>query len=340
MERARAVLLRGIEQGAMPGAVVCVRRRGETLWHEALGTTAGTTPTTLTTLYDLASITKPLASASSICSLVEHGELLLTAPVTHFLPEASTLKDATVHHLLTHTSGLPAWIACYKDEGSGLDAAVRAILKLSLRGAPGTHYEYSCLNYILLAKIIEAVTSTTLDKFATATIFAPLGLTDLTFHPDPARCAPTISQEGPNPQDILSGIVHDGNARAICAEGNSVAGNAGLFGTADAVARFGEAILHGGLFGAPTRQRWLTPQSTPPGHTLAFFCKPNPLTPTGELLSDEAVGHSGFTGTALVIDPESGCVIALLTNAVYLDNSKTEFLPMRRRFFNAVAGAL
>ncbi len=334
------LLLRGIEQGAMPGAVVCVRRRGETLWHEALGTTEGATSTTPTTLYDLASITKPLAMASSICALVERGELLLSAPVTGFLPEAELLKDATVHHLLTHTSGLPAWIACYKDEGSGLDAAVRAILKLSLRGAPGTHYEYSCLNYILLAKILETVTGTTLDKFVTENVFAPLGLIDLTFHPDPARCAPTISQEGSRSGEVLGGIVHDGNARAICAEGNSVAGNAGLFGTADAVARFGEAILHGGLFGLSTRQRWLTPQSTPPGHTLAFFCRPNLLTPTGELLSDEAVGHSGFTGTALVIAPESGCVISLLTNAVYLDNSKTEFLPMRRRFFNAIAGAL
>lgn len=325
----------------MPGAVVCVRQRGETLWHEALGTTDGSAPTTLTTLYDLASITKPVAMASSICTLVEHGELTLTTPLTDFIPTASHLKDATLRHLLTHTSGLPAWIACYQDEGSGLDAAVSAIGKLPLRGAPGTHYEYSCLNYILLAQVLETVTGTTVDHFAAEQVFAPLGLSEqLTYHPDPARSAPTISQEGPRSGETLAGVVHDGNARAICAEGRSVSGNAGLFGTAEAVARFGEAILHGGLFGSPTRQRWLLPQSTPPGHTLAFFCKPNGLTPTGDLLSDRAVGHSGFTGTVLVLDPESGCVVVLLTNTVYVDNSKTEFLPLRRRFMNALAGTL
>ena len=325
----------------MPGAVVCIRRRGETLWHEALGTTDGSTPTTVSTLYDLASVTKPVAMASSMTVLLEQGEVALNTPLTDVLPQADLLKDATVRHLLTHTSGLPAWIACYKDEGNGLEAAVRAILKLPLRGAPGTHYEYSCLNYILLAQVLEQLTGTTLDRFATQHVFAPLGLADaLTFHPDPTRCAPTISQEGPGSGETLAGIVHDGNARAIRSEGSSVAGNAGLFGTAEAVARFGEAILHGGLFGSPTRQRWLTPQSTPLGHTLAFFCRPNPLTPSGELLSDQAVGHSGFTGTALVLDPETGCVISLLTNAVYLDNRKAEFLPLRRRFMNAVAGDL
>ncbi len=335
------MLLRGIEQRAMPGAVVCVRRRGETLWHEALGMREGTTATASATLYDLASLTKPLAMASSMSVLLERGDVALNTPLASFLPEAPHLKEATVHHLLTHTSGLPAWIACYKGEGSGMEAAVRAISNLELRGAPGTHYEYSCLNYILLSHILEILTNTTLDQFAAEHVFAPLGLADtLTFHPDPTHCAPTISQEGPGSGETLAGIVHDGNARAIGSEGSSVAGNAGLFGTAEAVARFGEAILHGGLFGSPTRQRWLTPQSTPPGHTLAFFCQPNGLTPSGELLSDQAVGHSGFTGTALVLDPETGCVISLLTNAVYLDNSKAEFLPLRRRFMNAVAGDL
>ena len=231
------------------------------------------------------------------------------------------------------------WTACY-NEGMGLEEAVTAISKLTPRGAPGTHYEYSCLGYILLAKIVEKLTGVTLAAFATEQVFAPLGLTSLTFQPDPALCAPTIPQEGPNTGETLRGIVHDGNARAIRASGQSVAGNAGLFGTAADVARFGEAILQGGFLGSPTRRRWLTPQSTPPGHTLALFCKPNGYTPTGELLSDQAVGHSGFTGTVLTLDPQTNTVIVLLSNAVYLDNSKTQFLPLRRRFFNAVAGSL
>ena len=339
MKHARRLLAEGIAAGAMPGVVVCVRRHGQTLWHEALGTTDGTEPAHTHTLYDLASLTKPLATASSISVLVERGELLLSTKLSSLLPEVESLKDATVFHLLTHTSGLPAWAPCYTD-GNGLPNAVRAIAKLPLRGAPGTHYEYSCLGYILLSQILERVAGQTVPQFAAQNVFGPLGLHHFSFTPSAAQCAPTRPQEGSHVGETLRGLVHDGNARAIRAEGTSLAGNAGLFGTAEEVARFGEAILHGGFLGSPTRKRWLTGQSTPPGHTLALFCKPNDFTPTGELLSEAAVGHSGFTGTALTLDHETGCVIVLLSNAVYLDNSKTLFLPVRRRFMNAVAGSL
>lgn len=337
MKFALDLLLDAIEDGAMPGATVCIYHHGEVMAHEAFGTTDGHQATRCGILYDLASLTKPIATASTVTALVERGYLLLNAPVAEFVPGAPA--TITVRHLLTHTSGLPAWAPCYRN-GGGLDAAVAAILALDA-APPETKYEYSCLGYILLAQIVEVVVGATLDTAARRFVFDPLRLENLTFRPDPTiEVAPTRSQEGPEGKSLrLDGVVHDGNARAIEAVGTSVSGNAGLFGTAADVARFGEAIRTGGLFGAPTRARWLTNQASPAGHTLAFFCPPNPLTPAGELLPTTAVGHSGYTGTALLIDPAHELTVAVLTNAVFGDG-KDDWLTTRRRFFNAIAASL
>ena len=340
MNAVRDVLHRAIDAGAMPGAVAVVVHRGETLLHEAFGTLDGEAPAETGTLYDLASLTKPLATASALLKLVEGGEVTLAQPAAEALGiDEARLPGVTLCHLLTHTSGLPAWAACYAGGvQAGRDSAVEAILSLE-RAAPETVYAYSCLGYILLAKILKNLTGKPLEILARERVFAPLGLNSLTFAPDPARCAPTTAREGAEDGPTkLRGVVHDGNARAIRAGGHA-SGNAGLFGAAADVAGFGEAIRAGRLFGAPTRARPLSPQSTPPGHTLAFFCQPSPLVPQGELLSGATVGHSGFTGTLLTIDPAFDLTVVLLTNAVYGDG-KSEFLRWRRRFLNCVASFL
>lgn len=339
MNAPREVLRRAIDAGAMPGAVALVVHRGKTVLHEAFGTLDGETTTQRETLYDLASLTKPLATASSLLKLVESGEVTLSQPAAELLGiDEARLPGVALGHLLTHTSGLPAWTPCYAGGATGLDAAVEEILAQE-RAAPETVYAYSCLGYILLAKILKNLTGTPLDQLAHERVFTPLGLSSLTFAPDPPSCAPTTAREGSESEPTrLQGIVHDGNARAIRA-GGGVSGNAGLFGAAADVARFGEALRSGRFFGAPTRARLLTSQSTPPGHTFGFFCQPNPLVPQGELLSDATVGHSGFTGTLLTIDPAFDLTVVLLTNAVYGDG-KSEFLRWRRRFLNSVAGSL
>jgi CubicO group peptidase (beta-lactamase class C family) len=333
-----ALLERAIEAGAMPGAVVCTFRSGEPLFHKALGTLDGEEPAYPEALYDLASLTKPIATAATLLTLIEDGTLALATPLPELLgPRAGHLKDITLRHLLTHTSGLPAWTACYA-LGEGLESAVEAVLR-EPAAPPGTKYEYSCLGYILLAKILQTVTEKPLDALAAERVFSPLRLESLTFWPDPTRCAPTVAREGLEGEPtLLRGVVHDGNARAIRA-GGGVSGNAGLFGSALDVARFGEAIRTGLFFGDPTRRKILTPQSDPPGHTLMFFCPPNAYTPTGDLLSEKAVGHSGYTGTLLTIDPEHELTVALLTNAVY-GEGKGEFLRWRRKFLNTIAAAL
>ena len=339
---AQQVLENGIAAGAMPGATVCALHRGEIVLHAALGTLDGKTPTKTDTIYDLASLTKPMATGSSLLTLLEAGKLTLTAPVREFFgDEASHLETATIAHLLTHTSGLPAWTACYAN-GTGHEAAIHEILKLPTV-PPGTKYEYSCLGFILLHKIIEKVSGKPLDAYSREHIFAPLGLKDTGYRPaEPLRprIAPTISQEGPDRDAPLVGVCHDGNARGI----GGVSGNAGLFGTAHEVARFGDALRHAtatNLFGTPTRARIFENQIKPEvgAHTLLFFAQGNGYCPSGDLLSPRTVGHSGYTGTLLTIDPVHELTIALLTNAVYGDG-KASFLTVRRKFLNALAAAL
>jgi len=342
---ARALLLRAIEQGATPGATIHVRRGGRTLWREALGTTDGSTPTTPATRYDLASLTKPIATAATVAALAARADLLPSAPVSDLLGTAgAALGGITVRHLLTHTSGLPAWIPCHA-QGPGLPAAVRAIAAAP-RVAPGTRYEYSCLGYILLAAIVERIAGEPLDRAARRHVFEPFGWRSLGFRPGPAAdVAPTVAREGAEAAlpIALHGVVHDGNARSIEVGGESVSGNAGLFGSVDDVAGFGESLLGradgGAHWSDPVRAAFLRPWSDPPGHTFALFRAPNPLEPAGDLFPDTAVGHSGYTGTALLVVPEFDLVVAVLSNAVH-GEGKADWLAVRRHLMTAIAAAL
>jgi serine-type D-Ala-D-Ala carboxypeptidase len=283
-----------------------------------------------------------MATGASVLTLAEAGRLTLTATLAEFLPDApEPLRNATVKQFLTHTSGLPAWAACY-EAGEGLENAVAAILRQPA-AKPGTQYAYSCLGFILLHRIIEDVTGKSLDAFASESVFAPLGLSVTQYRPpaslsDPI--APTTPREGQDAGETLTGTVHDGNARAI----GGVSGNAGLFGTAFEVATFGESLRcrsERTPFGDPTLARIFASQIDPAvgAHTLLFFAQGNGFCPAGDLLSPRAIGHSGFTGTLLTIDPEYHLTVALLTNAVY-GNGKPVFLAYRRKFLNALAAAL
>jgi serine-type D-Ala-D-Ala carboxypeptidase len=345
--RAVDLLREAVDVGAMPGAVVRAYRYGQIFLDEAVGTLDGTRPARPDSIYDLASLTKPMATAASLLTLVEAGRVPLTAAVTDFLGDfaesgAGHLAPVTLRHLLTHTSGLPAWTACY-DVGPGQENAVRAILRVPATAPPGAKYEYSCLNFILLRTVIESVVGKPLDEYAREAVFAPLGLTETGYRPDESlreRIAPTVPKEGPNAGETLIGTVHDGNARGI----GGVSGNAGLFGTVADVARFGELLRcrsEATLFGAPTLTRILTNQIDPAvgAHTLFFFAQGNGFCPAGDLLSPRAVGHSGYTGTLLTLDPAHDLTVALLSNAVYGDG-KVNFLAYRRKFLNALASAL
>jgi len=347
LSRAIDVLKRGIDEGALPGGVVCAARRERVFVHRALGTIDGKKPVDPDTIYDLASITKPMATASSVLALAEQGKLALAATLGALLENVPKRQvDATVHQLLTHASGLPAHTNCF-ERGRGIDAAIETILAQPTQ-TRGSAYAYSCLGFILLGRIVELVSGLSLDGFARANIFDPLGLScDVTFTPDASlrpRIALTKSREkalpGESDENTLLGIVNDGNCRAI----GGVAGNAGLFGTAHDVLKFGEGILHRTpkLFGAPTTDRVLKNQLDPKigAHTLMFFAQGNGLCPAGDLLSPHAVGHSGFTGNVLTIDPQYDLTIVVLTNRVYSSGDAAPWLSARRRFLNALASAI
>lgn len=358
LARALDVLRAGMDEGALPGGVVCALRRGQVFLHQAFGTLDGARPATTDTLYDLASVTKPMATGASVLTLVEQGRLTLAATLPALLGEpAAHLAAVSVHHLLTHTSGLPAWAALYENGARGLDAAVAAVLRQPPAAPPGEKYAYSCLGFVLLAKIVETVSGQRLDAFAREHVWEPLGLQDTGYQPDAARrerVAPTRSKEkidaGDDPETALIGVVHDGNARAI-EHGGDVSGNAGLFGTARDVAAFGEALRRSAqgattcgeqLFGAPTLARCLENQIKPSvgAHTLLFFAQGNGYCPAGDLLSPRTVGHSGYAGTLLTLDPAHDLTVVLLTNRVFSDPDGAKWLSTRRKFLNALAAAL
>ena len=332
------ILSRGVELGAYPGATLVVTQGGDVVADIAIGTIDGLRRVTHNTLYDLASLTKPISTAAVLSDLLRSGDILLSQTVGEILgPDAGRLRSRTLLQLMTHTSGLLPHIPCY-DYGLGLDAAVDAIVRTDIEPA-GTVYRYSCLGYIVLAKIVKVVTGQSLDVAARERCWDPLSFNSFTYKPN-GIVAPTRSLEGPEGQAVeLIGIVHDGNARGIAVGGNGdVSGNAGCFGTARDVAAFGRAILSGDWLGAPLSKRWLTDQSQPAGHSFALFAGSNPLVPKGEIFGDGAIGHSGYTGTALLMIPDLDVVISLCTNAVYGD--KDGFLLHRRRIMNVIAGQI
>jgi CubicO group peptidase (beta-lactamase class C family) len=341
------VLKHGIDTQAMPGAVVCCFRKGKPFVHQALGTLDGTRPNSVETIYDLASVTKPMATAASLVRLLEAGKITLMQTMPEFFGEAAgQLANVTVGNLLTHTSGLEKHARLWEKGSRDLDSACAAILNLPTVPV-GTRYEYSCLGFILLGKIVQQVAGQSLDRFAKENVFEPLGLKQTGYLPAAGlreRIAPTRSLEvlrdGETTETAHVGVVNDGNARSI----GGVSGNAGLFGTVSDVARFGQAMLSGvpRLFATPTRARIFQNQVRPEigAHTLLFFSQPHSWCPAGDLLSPRVVGHSGYTGNALAIDPEHELVIAVLTNRVYWDRDGSKWLTVRRKFFNAMAGAI
>ncbi len=222
------------------------------------------------------------------------------------------------------------------------EAVLQAVLNIPRTRPPAQGYTYSDLGYILMGAILEQVYEQSLAELFRAKVAEPLGLQSTTYCP-PAewreRIAPTANSES-RPNAILRGEVHDENAHAL----GGVAGHAGLFGTLDDLIRFARMILNGGrpLLSYYSVQLFLTPQAQvgnqPPSmHTLALFAHPNPLLPRGDLFPARCVGHSGFTGTVLLFDPQVEMAVILLTNHVYYSREKDAYLDYRRRILNALA---
>jgi CubicO group peptidase (beta-lactamase class C family) len=343
LSRIDMVVATAIKEGKMPGAVVLVVRQGKVAFRKAYGrrqiqplAEAMTTDT----VFDLASLTKPMATATSLLLLVERGKLRLEDTVAKHLPDFGKHgKDKiTVEQLLLHISGLPAGNPV-RDYDAGRAKAIEKINDLRLAVDPGKKFVYSDLGYIMLGEMVEKLGGAPLDVFSAKNIFGPLGLRDTMFKPGKdltARIAPT-EKDGDR---WLRGEVHDPRARRM----GGVAGHAGLFGTADDLAVFAQMLLEGGAWNgrrilAPeTVKQMTTPKPVPggqrsPGWDVRTAYSSN----RGERFG--GFGHTGFTGTSIWIDPPSRTAVIILSNRVHPDG-KGNVVRLRSRIATLVAEAI
>lgn len=330
--RADALLAEGVSAGLFTHAVYALARGGQTAAVRAFG------EANPNTRFDLASLTKPLAGAACLMQLVEDGWVHLRQGVGGFFEDEfgplPHLSGVEVRHLLTHTSGLPPvprWPQ--GGERAGRKELLRHVLTTPTLRPPGTGYTYSDTGYILLGEIVARVAGRPLEACFAERVAGPLRLTTLGFCPADGDIAPTSAAP--------PGTVHDPRARDL----GGVAGHAGLFGTAGDVLALAEAIRTGGgvVVSRATAARMAVSQipAAIGAQSWGWFCAGNDYLPSGDLFSDQAFGHSGFTGTALLIDPASEVSVVLLTNRV-INNEEdgARFLRHRRLWLNTVAAGL
>jgi CubicO group peptidase (beta-lactamase class C family) len=312
------VMQRAIEAGGFPGAAVIIGRRDAIVWERGYGRLdyRSNAPVQAdSTLYDVASLTKVVATAAAAMVLVDRGKLQLDDPVSRYLPEFARGDKArvTVRDLLTHRSGLPPGRALSRAGGS-VAGARQAVLTTALAEEPGERTIYSDLGADALGFVIERVSGEPLDEFVRRSVFAPLGMRSTMFRPPPslrARAAPTMSSAS-------RGVVHDGNARAL----GGVAGHAGLFTTAADLAVFARMMLDHGATGTGLGRIVrdstvsLFTRRTAGWRALGWdTCAGGGS--CGHYLGSTAFGHTGFTGTSIWIDPERELFVIVLTNWVY-----------------------
>jgi CubicO group peptidase (beta-lactamase class C family) len=335
----------GVERGLYLGASYAVLRLpGDVLATGVAGRAqeAPDVPVTPETVWDLASLTKPLATATSVLILAQEGRLHLGEEIARLLPgESPALVGITVRHCLTHTSGLKPWEKLHSQnlERAEVLSRVRAAERSR---PPGAGYAYSDLGYILLGELVEAISGQTVAEFARERVFEPLGMAHTCYLPPPEWKPRLAATRCLDRGSVLLGEVHDGNCGAL----GGVAGHAGLFGTLGDLLTYAQMLLGEGTLGgmrvlAPLAARQMMRNQNPPGingHTLGWFARPSGYLPAGDFLPEDTFGHTGFTGTSLLLSPSLGLAVALLTNRVYYAGDAGDFLQFRRRFHNAVGG--
>ena len=327
----------------IPGAVVLVGHNGRVIYRKAFGWRAlepRREVMTLDTIFDIASLTKVIATTTCVMRMVELGQVRLNDPVSKYLPEfaANGKEDITVRQLLTHYSGLAPDLDL-TTPWQGRDAALRMAFAEKPQKPPGARFVYSDINFITLGALVERVSSMSLDKYADAHIFQTLKMAHTRFLPPKAwipRIAPTEYDEH---GVMLRGVVHDPTARRM----GGVAGHSGVFSTADDLAKFAQALLNPGKVLSPaTVEKMSTPQQPPNSTAVRGFGwdLDSPFSSNrGELLPVGSFGHTGWTGTSLWIDPTTRTYIIILTNSVH-PRGKGIAVPLRSKIATAVAASL
>jgi uncharacterized protein YbbC (DUF1343 family)/CubicO group peptidase (beta-lactamase class C family) len=353
-----------ISNKRLPGAVVLVARKGHIAWRKSYGQRAlepkreSMTPDTI---FDLASLTKVVATATSIMILVERGKLRLSDPVWLHLPElkGEGRDRITIEHLLTHVSGYAPDFDL-TERWTGYDEAIKRLVKEPLRNPPGSRFTYSDIGYITLGEVVARASGMSLDRFAEKNIFEPLRMNDTGFRPASAlqtRIAPTekrrgqmsylgdtAANAGAEGDTWLRGEVHDPTSYRM----KGVAGHAGLFSTAGDLAIYCQMILNGGSYGgvrilAPltvaemTRPRIVSNSGATRG--LGWDINTTFSINRGDLFPLGSFGHTGFTGTSMWLDPASDMFVVFLSNRVHPDG-KGDVGPLRGKVASIVAGSV
>ncbi len=327
----RAAIETAIGAGDLPGAVVGFWHDGKWLVREAYGNRAldgEAEAMTLDTIFDMASITKPVATATSIAILAERGKVNLDAPVKDYLPQftGDRRDEVLVKHLLTHTAGVIPDNSI-EDYKSGIDEAWKNLYSVKIQSTPGTKFVYSDVGFQLLGKIVEVVSGQPVNEFAKANIFTPLAMKETGYLPSSelrARIAPTEPRDG----KMLRGEVHDPRAALM----GGVAGHAGLFSTLEDIGRYAQMMLNGGslegvqVMRPETVVRLTAPHAVDTKENFGVVSRTNGFDHhssysynSGDVLSDAAYGHGGFTGTVLWIDPVRNCFFVFLSNRLHPD---------------------
>ena len=334
-----------IRAGHVPGAVVLVGQAGAVVYRRAFGdrqVDPVRRPMTEDTIFDLASLTKVVATSTAVMQLVEAGRLRLDDPVSRYWPAftAHGKSRITVRDLLTHYSGLPPDLDL-DAKWSGYGAALEKIAAVTPAARRGDHFLYSDVNFAVLGELVRRVTGEPLDGYCAKHVFGPLGMRDTGFGPPPReRVAPTEYVGG----TLLVGVVHDPTARRM----GGVAGHAGLFSTADDLAIFARMMLDGGSAGrvrivGPETVRAMTTPQNPPGAAvhrgLGWDIDSRFAAGWHAALPDGAYGHTGYTGTSLWIDPASRSYVVVLSNRVHPDG-RGDARPLRQRIAQLVAQAV
>ena len=328
----------GMEEGAYPSAVAVVGRGDEVLAQTHAGRlfAPGGPPIDFETRYDMASLTKILVPTMLALLAMEEGVLALDDDLGRFFDAPSEKRAITVRQLMTHTSGIAPHFDLEAEARSPADA-VAAILRHPLDGLPGDMPRYSCMGYILLGKILELLYDAPLNVLAQRRVFGPLGMAHTGYRPQGGNIAAT--ELDPQTNVPLTGMVHDENARFL----GGVSANTGIFSDIGDMAKFASMLARVGAgFLSPATLRTATRNGTPGfdqhrglgfqlGGTLGCFM--------GDLLPPEAFGHTGFTGTSLVVDPATGFWAVLLTNRVNPTRANLKILRFRRTFHNALFAA-
>ena len=341
------ILAQGVTKHVFPGASVAITSQGALVGYQGFGHYTyekKARAVEAESIFDIASLTKVVATTSVAMLLHDRGQLDLDSYVIGTLPEFAVGDDrreeVTFRMLLAHSSGLPAWVPLYKKAKNKANM-LQAAAEVPFASDPGTRAEYSDVGFILLGEALEEISGSPLETFCELDIFKRLEMSSTRFNPDKKSKAQTVPSA--NGQEIrnrvIQGEVHDENAFMM----GGVAGHAGLFSTAADLARFSHCLLQGGapLFGPETVELFTRRQESPAGTSRALgWDTPSKPSQSGQFFYPGSYGHLGYTGTSLWIDPERELSVTLLTNRTWPDSKNQAIKELRPLFHDAVIQAI